>query len=85
MEQTVASAHLAILRRAGVVNTRKEGKWIYYSINYQQLNGLNVFATQLLDMEPVPQLRKIKKMPAAETTNSSSLLEPVKKVLEAWE
>ncbi|MBO9681293.1 MAG: winged helix-turn-helix transcriptional regulator [Flavisolibacter sp.] len=83
LEQALASAHLAILRKAGVVNTKREGKWIYYSINYQHLNELNVFATQLLDMEPVPQLKKIKKIPAAETTNGSSLLESVKKVLEA--
>jgi hypothetical protein len=48
------------------------------------LNELNVFATQLLDMEPVPQLRKIKKIPATETTNSSGLLEAVKKDMEAW-
>jgi DNA-binding transcriptional ArsR family regulator len=34
IEQTVASQHLATLRQAGVVNTKREGKWIYYSINY---------------------------------------------------
>lgn len=30
LEQSVASQHLAILRRAGVVKTQRQGKFIYY-------------------------------------------------------
>jgi DNA-binding transcriptional ArsR family regulator len=33
IEQSVASQHLHILRKAGCVKTRREGKFIYYSIN----------------------------------------------------
>ena len=33
LEQSVASQHLAILRRAGIVKTNREGKYIYYFIN----------------------------------------------------
>jgi DNA-binding transcriptional ArsR family regulator len=33
IEQSVASQHLAILRRAGVVNTQRDGKKIFYSVN----------------------------------------------------
>ena len=33
LEQSVASQHLAILRRASVVKTEREGKFIYYSLN----------------------------------------------------
>jgi DNA-binding transcriptional ArsR family regulator len=33
LEQSVASQHLAILRRAGVVKTSRDGKFIYYSVN----------------------------------------------------
>ena len=32
LEQSVASQHLAILRRAGIVKTERDGKFIYYSI-----------------------------------------------------
>lgn len=32
LEQSVASQHLAILRRAGIVETRREGKFIYYNL-----------------------------------------------------
>ncbi|WEK36615.1 MAG: metalloregulator ArsR/SmtB family transcription factor [Candidatus Pseudobacter hemicellulosilyticus] len=33
LEQSVASQHLAILRRAGIVKTERDGKFIYYSVN----------------------------------------------------
>lgn len=33
LEQSVASQHLAILRRAGIVKTHRDGKFIYYSVS----------------------------------------------------
>ena len=37
LEQSVASQHLAILRRAGVVKTTRDGKFIYYSLNKKRI------------------------------------------------
>jgi DNA-binding transcriptional ArsR family regulator len=37
LEQAVASQHLAVLRRAGFVKTKREGKLVRYSINPQRL------------------------------------------------
>ena len=37
MEQSLTSSYLAILRRAGVVKTRREGQSIHYSINYDHI------------------------------------------------
>lgn len=37
LEQSVASQHLAILRRAGVVNTERQGKFIFYSLNHDRI------------------------------------------------
>lgn len=37
LEQSVASQHLAILRRSGVVKTEREGKFIFYSVNKARL------------------------------------------------
>ena len=34
IEQSITSQHLRILRLAGVVNQKKEGKFVYYSISY---------------------------------------------------
>jgi DNA-binding transcriptional ArsR family regulator len=41
MEQSVASQHLAILRTAGYVNTEREGKFIFYSVNYSRIKEIN--------------------------------------------
>lgn len=38
IEQSVASQHLAILRKSGWVKTRREGKWIYYAPNTEKAN-----------------------------------------------
>ncbi|MDQ6952145.1 MAG: metalloregulator ArsR/SmtB family transcription factor [Mariprofundaceae bacterium] len=33
MPQSTISRHLGILRHAGLVQTRREGKWIYYALS----------------------------------------------------
>ncbi|MES2645719.1 MAG: metalloregulator ArsR/SmtB family transcription factor [Bacteroidota bacterium] len=40
LEQSVASQHLAILRRAGIVKTRRDGKFIYYSISPSRIDEI---------------------------------------------
>jgi DNA-binding transcriptional ArsR family regulator len=47
LEQSVASQHLAILRRAGVVNTERQGKFIYYSINKNRLAQIGTLVEDL--------------------------------------
>jgi DNA-binding transcriptional ArsR family regulator len=41
LEQSVASQHLAILRRAGIVTTQRDGKFIYYTVNYKRIEEIN--------------------------------------------
>jgi hypothetical protein len=48
LEQSVASQHLAILRRAGIVKTKREGKFMYYSLHLERLELLNQMVTDLL-------------------------------------
>lgn len=48
LEQSVASQHLAILRKAGFVKTVRDGKFIYYSVNTSRLQELNKFVDDLL-------------------------------------
>lgn len=40
LEQSVASQHLAILRRAGIVNTRRDGKFIFYTVNVGRIEEI---------------------------------------------
>ena len=47
LEQSVASQHLAILRRAGVVNTERQGKFINYSLNRDRLAQISRLVEEL--------------------------------------
>lgn len=40
LEQSVASQHLSLLRKSGIVTTFREGKFVYYSIDYPKMEEL---------------------------------------------
>jgi DNA-binding transcriptional ArsR family regulator len=48
LEQSVASQHLAILRRAYIVKAERDGKFIYYRINEDRVRRINSFVETLL-------------------------------------
>ena len=48
LEQSVASQHLAILRKAGIVRTLREGKFIFYSMNYARVKEISHFVEEML-------------------------------------
>ncbi len=48
LEQSVASQHLAILRKAGIVTTKREGKFIYYTINRKRVEAIEDFVSKLV-------------------------------------
>ena len=47
LEQSVASQHLAILRRAGVLITERQGKFIYYSVNKDRMEQISRLIDEL--------------------------------------
>ncbi|MBX2845816.1 MAG: metalloregulator ArsR/SmtB family transcription factor [Saprospiraceae bacterium] len=49
IEQSVASQHLAILRKAGVVDTKRDGKFIHYSLNKARLEEISGFVDDLVE------------------------------------
>lgn len=49
LEQSVASQHLAILRKAGFVKTTRDGKFIHYAVNVSRMQELNQFVEDLLN------------------------------------
>ncbi len=49
LEQSVASQHLAILRRTGIVMTQRDGKFIYYAVNYDRIAEVNQFVEDLVE------------------------------------
>jgi DNA-binding transcriptional ArsR family regulator len=48
IEQSVASQHLAILRIADIVKARRDGKYIYYSVNFAKIKEIEKYTKQLL-------------------------------------
>ena len=48
LEQSVASQHLAILRKAGVVSTQRDGKFIFYVINHKRIDEVSDFVNELV-------------------------------------
>ncbi|MCO5232288.1 MAG: metalloregulator ArsR/SmtB family transcription factor [Chitinophagales bacterium] len=49
LEQSVASQHLALLRRSGVVTTIRDGKFIYYSIDKERLDEIFALLKELVE------------------------------------
>jgi ArsR family transcriptional regulator, virulence genes transcriptional regulator len=49
VEQSVASQHLAVLRRSGIVKTGKTGKYVHYSINEARLEEVNELVKNLAE------------------------------------
>jgi len=49
LEQSITSQHLRILRNAELVSTRREGKFIYYSINYDKVSVVKESITDFLE------------------------------------
>ncbi|MBC7775391.1 MAG: helix-turn-helix transcriptional regulator [Phycisphaerae bacterium] len=47
LEQSVASQHLAILRSAGVVQTERNGKFIFYSVNRSRIGQISSLVEEL--------------------------------------
>ena len=48
LEQSVASQHLAILRKAGIVSTERDGKFIFYTINSSRIKAINEYVKNLV-------------------------------------
>jgi len=47
IEQSVASQHLAILRRAGIVKANKKGKFVFYSLDENKISTILSVASKL--------------------------------------
>ncbi len=47
IEQSVASQHLAILRKAEIVTTNRTGKFINYELNLKRINDISNFVESM--------------------------------------
>ncbi len=47
LPQNLVSYHLGALRKNNLIMTRKEGKWVHYSLNKKSFSGLQEFLEKL--------------------------------------
>ena len=57
ISQSTLSTHLQVLRQTGFVNTRKEGRWIYYSLADQKVPLIDAIFS-LVQPDADPRLRR---------------------------
>ncbi|EYE88135.1 ArsR family transcriptional regulator [Fervidicella metallireducens AeB] len=58
LSQPAVSHHLKILSDANLVNTKRQGKWIYYSLNKEKFDELNQELLELIKKPAVCNYRK---------------------------
>ena len=51
IEQSVASQHLRTLRDVGIVETLREGKFVFYKLNRARLEEIGLFIDELTDID----------------------------------
>lgn len=51
LEQSITSQHLRILRKADLVSTRREGKYVLYSLDYAKIAKLNSHVMNFLELD----------------------------------
>jgi len=47
-EQSVVSQHLALLRHSKVLNTRKEGRCVFYTVNHDRVLQIKTLVEEIL-------------------------------------
>ena len=51
--QSRLSFHLRVLKEAGLINDRPEGRWMYYSLNVEGIQELESFVKTLKESHPL--------------------------------
>jgi ArsR family transcriptional regulator, arsenate/arsenite/antimonite-responsive transcriptional repressor len=54
--QSLISKHLGILRRSGLVTSRRDGKWVYYSLNLDAVGATGGCLDEFLTAARAPHL-----------------------------
>lgn len=49
LEQSVASQHLAIMRKAGILKVERDGKLIRYSVNHERMKVIDSLLAKIVE------------------------------------
>ena len=53
LPQNLVSHHLGILRESGLIEARKDGKWVHYSLNTQKFENLKSFMAEFATVKNI--------------------------------
>ncbi len=51
LEQSITSQHLRILRKADIVSTKRDGKFVFYQLNYDKIGNTMKIIEKFLEEE----------------------------------
>ena len=71
--QSTISGHLSLLKQAGLVKIRREGRWVHYSLNNRKSNqyAMPMLALLLGWLEDDPRIRADRRRLAASKNKKS--------------
>lgn len=71
--QSRLSFHLKVLRDAGLVTDRKQGRWSYYALNAERVAEAGAYLTELQDVRASsPRLVPLSRAPAGSATRRAT-------------
>lgn len=57
LDQTLVSHHLSALKKAGLIDGRKSGKWVYYSLNREAFKELENLYNNLFGIKNLKEAK----------------------------
>ncbi len=57
LDQTLVSHHLSALKKAGLINGRKAGRWVYYSLNKEAFKEIEDIYDKLLGIKNIREVK----------------------------
>ncbi|MGC8555281.1 MAG: ArsR/SmtB family transcription factor [Candidatus Acidulodesulfobacterium sp.] len=57
LDQTLVSHHLSVLKKAGLIEGRKSGKWVYYSLNREAFEELENLYKDLFGIDKLKEIK----------------------------
>lgn len=48
LPQNLVSHHLSVMRKNNLITARRDGKWVYYTLNNKSIKKLNSFLFEIL-------------------------------------
>ena len=57
LDQTLVSHHLSALKKAGLIDGRKAGKWVYYSLNREAFKELENLYNNLFGIKNLKEAK----------------------------